>query len=180
MAEGGDSKRIFLVTARHVVFPPNTVDNNMYEHVHPAQPRHNVLLLGDSAFKKLLASIRMEIGNAASTIGHQERRLEAAEEMEGEEVEREREDAQAIIDEAEQTLREYPLYCQVVLKYWGAAGDRVLGHVLYAPPIGVCAIVQYTEDFAIIEFDSSKIDAKNFKETSSTSGLSLRPKISTA
>jgi hypothetical protein len=39
-----------------------------------------------------------------------------------------------------------------------------LGHVLYAPPIGVGAGAdQHTEDFAIIELDPSKVDAENFK-----------------
>ena len=90
MAEGGDSKRIFLVTARHVVFPPNIVDNNMYEHENPSQSRRNVILLGDGAFKKLVASIRWEIGNAANNVQCQEKRLKAVDGMEGEKEERER------------------------------------------------------------------------------------------
>jgi len=79
MAEGGDSKRILLITARHVVFPPNIVDNNRYEHENPSQPRRNVLLLGDGAFKKLLASIQSEIGSAASTAEFEPRCLDAME-----------------------------------------------------------------------------------------------------
>ena len=89
MAEGGDSKRIFLVTARHIVFPPNIVDNNMYEHENPSQSRRNVIL-GDDAFKKLVASIRWEIGNAANNVQCQEKRLKAVDGMEGEKEERER------------------------------------------------------------------------------------------
>jgi hypothetical protein len=164
MAEGGDSKRIFLVTARHVVFPPNIVNNNMYEHENPSQPRRNVLLLGDGAFKKLLASIRWEIGNAANNAECQEKRLKAVEGMEGEEEERERKDAQAALDKAKNVMKTHPPYCQEVLGHWSTAEDRVLGHVLYAPPIGVGAGAdQHTEDFAIIELDPSKIDAQNFK-----------------
>ena len=90
--EGGDSKRmIFLITARHVVFPPNIVDENMYEHENPSQSRRNVLLLGDGAFKKLLASLRWEIGNAANNVQCQEKRLIAVEGMEEEEEEEEEE-----------------------------------------------------------------------------------------
>ena len=61
-------------------------------------------------------------------------------------------------------MKEHPLCCQEVLEYWGPAEERVLGHILYAPPIGIGATAdQYTEDFAIIALDPSKIDAQNFK-----------------
>jgi hypothetical protein len=164
MAEGGDSKRIFLITACHVVFPLNPAGNNMYEHENPSQPRRNVLLLGDGGFKKLLASIRWEIGNAANNAERQEKHLKAVEGVEGKEEERERKDAQAALDQAKNVMKVHPPYFQEVLEHWGTAEDRTLGHVLYAPPIGVGAGVdQHTEDFAVIELDPSKINAKNFK-----------------
>ena len=157
MAEGGDSKRILLVTARHVVFPPNIVDNNRYEHENPSQPRRDILLLGAGAFKKLLASIQSGIKDAAITAKHQESRLKA---LQG----REREEAQAALDRAKKVMKVHPPFCQEVLECWGPAEERVLGHVLFAPPIGVGPTAdQYTEDFAIIALDPSKIDAKNFK-----------------
>ena len=166
MAEGGDSKRILLVTARHVVFPPNIVDNNRYECENPNQPHRNVLLLGDDAFNKLLTSIQSEIGSAAIDGEYQERRLGAAErmEVEADEREMERKGAQAALDKTKGTIEEHPLFCQDVLEHWGPAEERVLGHVLFAPPIGVGPTAdQYTEDFAVIALDPSKIDAKNFK-----------------
>ena len=165
MAEGGDSKRILLVTARHVVFPPNIVNNNKYEHENPSQPRRNVLLLGDAAFKKLLASIQSEIMNAAINEEYLPRELEAIEEMEEDgQRERARRDTQAELDKTKKARKEHPLYCKDVLESWGPAEKRVLGHVLYAPPIGVGATAdQHTEDFAVIALDPSKIDAKNFK-----------------
>ena len=166
MAEGGDSKRILLVTARHVVFPPNIVDNNRYECENPNQPRRNILLLGDDAFNKLLASIQSEIGSAAIDGEYQERCLRATErmEVEADEREMERKGAQAALDKTKKTMEEHPLFCQDVLEHWGPAEERVLGHVLFAPPIGVGPTAdQYTEDFAVIALDPSKIDAKNFK-----------------
>jgi len=163
MAEGGDSKRILLITARHVVFPPNIVDNNRYEHENPSQPRRNVLLLGDGAFKKLLGSIQSEIGSAAFTAEFEPRCLEAIERS-GEAHEMARKESQTVLDKAKKAMKEHPLYCQEVLEYWGPAEERILGHILYAPPIGVGATAdQYTEDFAIIALDPSKIDAQNFK-----------------
>ena len=166
MAEGGDSKRILLVTARHVVFPPNIVDNNMYEHENPSQPRRNVLLLGDGAFKELLAFIQSENGNATFMADYQPRRLEAIKGMdvEADEREREREVAQATLDKANKTMNVHRAFCREVLECWGPTEGRVLGHVLFAPPIGVGPTAdQYTEDFAVIALDPSKIDAQNFK-----------------
>ena len=164
MAEGGDSKRVFLVTARHVVFPPNIVDNNRYEHENTSQPCRNVLL-GDGAFKKLLASIQSEIERATFMVEYQERCLEVIEGVEEcEEVEWERKDAQAALDKAKKSIKEHQVYFQEVSKYWGPAESRVLGYVLFAPPIraGVTAD-QHTEDFAIIALEPSKIDRRNFK-----------------
>lgn len=54
IAEGGDSKRLFLVTARHVVFEPSKDDNNTFEHKSPNPPRREVILLSEAAFKKYL------------------------------------------------------------------------------------------------------------------------------
>jgi hypothetical protein len=45
-------------------------------------------------------------------------------------------------------------------KYWSAEILRVLGHVVYAPPISVD---QFTEDWALIELNRDKIDWNNFK-----------------
>ena len=135
MAEGGDSKRIFLITARHVVFPLNPAGNNMYEHENPSQPHRNVLHFGPGAFKKLLASIRWEIGNAANNVERQEKRLEAVEGVEGEE-ERERKDAQDALDQAKNVIKVHPPYFQEVLEHWGTAEDRTLGHVLMSLPSG--------------------------------------------
>ena len=164
MAEGGDSKRVFLVTARHVVFPPNIADNNRYEYEDPSQPRRNVLLHGDGGFKKLLHSIQSEMGSTAFYAEYLPRCLKEIENDEGEMAESARKEYQAALDEANKAMNELPLFCQEVLGDWGSAEDRVLGHVLYAPPIGVGAGAdQHTEDVAIIELDPSKIDAKNFK-----------------
>ena len=177
MAKGGDSERILLITARHVVFPPIIVNNNRYEHENPSQPRRNVLLIGDGAFKKLLTSVQSEIRNAASTAKYQQQRLESLIERlgEGEAHEMALKEAQTVLDKAKEAMKEHPLYCREVLEYWGPAEERVLGHVLYAPPIGVGATAdQHTEDFAVIALEPCKIDAQNFKGNVIDLGSKLR------
>lgn len=74
IAEGGGSKRLFLVTARHVVFKPNRNDNT-FEHNSHSAPRHQVILLGDPAFKRFLESIQFEIGGKALMIPFLEKRI---------------------------------------------------------------------------------------------------------
>ena len=46
LAEGGDSKKVLLVTARHVLFPPNDGPNVNYARTNTSASRCNVLLLG--------------------------------------------------------------------------------------------------------------------------------------
>ena len=47
---------------------------------------------------------------------------------------------------------------------WATQESRILGHVILSPPIGVGAGSKgYTEDWAVIEIDASKVDASNFK-----------------
>ena len=60
IGEGAESKRLLLVTAHHVALMPDK-DNKKFEHKKDSQRRHDVILLGDAVFKKLLESIQTEI-----------------------------------------------------------------------------------------------------------------------
>jgi hypothetical protein len=55
--------KIYLVTARHVVFPPDEEPNVLYRHRKPAQRRRNVLLFGDAAVEKHITATKSEIGS---------------------------------------------------------------------------------------------------------------------
>ncbi|KAH8997163.1 hypothetical protein EDB86DRAFT_930957 [Lactarius hatsudake] len=63
-AEGGNlkSKKVFLITARHVLFPPDDGPNVNYVRPNTSAPFHNVLLLGTRAFDDFLDSIKIRIG----------------------------------------------------------------------------------------------------------------------
>jgi hypothetical protein len=176
MAEGGDSKRIFLITARHVVLLPGIDGNDKYEHRNPSQPRRNVLLLGDTSFRKLLTSTQVEIGKAAMMVEYHKGRLKEIEGMEGEAAERERRKAQIALDDAKEEMEAHQAHSQDVLKYWGSSENRVLGYVLFSPPIKVSVTAdQHTEDFAIIVLKPSKIDAQNFKGNVIDLGTQIQP-----
>ena len=51
-----------------------------------------------------------------------------------------------------------------VSKHWAPKESRILGHVILAPPINNGK--GYNEDWAIIEIDSSKVNASNFDRNS--------------
>ncbi|KZT04518.1 uncharacterized protein LAESUDRAFT_298724 [Laetiporus sulphureus 93-53] len=121
IAEGVNTKRLLLVTARHVIFPPDKNENKHFEHKNDSQPRHNVTLFGDAAFNKYLESIKAEIGGKVAD--------------------------------------------KDVSTHWATPESRVLGHVILSPPINVgidSSGEGYTEDWAVIEIDASKVDASNF------------------
>ena len=72
-SEGGDSNKVSLITARHVIFPPNEVPNNDYARTN--RRRHQVLLLGSKAFEKIFRSIKSSISGRAINVGLYERQL---------------------------------------------------------------------------------------------------------
>ncbi|KAL5480626.1 hypothetical protein ACEPAI_1897 [Sanghuangporus weigelae] len=165
IAEGGGSKRIFLVTARHVVFKPNRNDNKTFEHNSPSAPRREVILLSDAAFKKFLESIQVEIGEKALMIPYLERRIDKVQDVAGDAAERERRKAGDELAEVKEAMEALNIFYEDVSTRWASPDKRVLGHVIYSPPIELgFGTEQCTQDFAVIEIDLSKIDATNFKE----------------
>ena len=97
--DGNGKKSLFLVTARHVVFPQS--DNRHFEHMSESQPRHNVLLLSESSFQRHLISIKEVIDSQAFTIDYQKRRMEYMAGREDPTAIAVREDAQGLVKKAE-------------------------------------------------------------------------------
>ena len=64
-------------------------------------------------------------------------------------------------------------FYQDVLKDWATQERRILGHVILAPPIN--SGNRYTEDWAIIEIDSSKVNASNFESNAIDLGTNIPP-----
>lgn len=63
---------------------------------------------------------------------------------------------------------------------WAGPDERVLGHVIYSPPIELgVGTEQYTQDFAVIDIDLSKIDATNFEGNLIDLGTMIQPNVFT-
>jgi hypothetical protein len=176
MAEGGDSQRLFLVTARHVVLPESN-GNNKFERKGKAsgQRRQNVLLLGEVAFVKFLGSIELKIRDKAFLARVRGLYMNKRDNRMANEIYRR--EAQHLSDKGKEAEESLKTFYQDVFNHWGTLENRILGHVIFSPPISV--VEQYTEDFAIIEIDASKINSNNFKGNAINLGKEISSTIFT-
>lgn len=159
-AEGG-SKKLFLVTARHVVFKPNE-SNELFQRKHESQPRHKVILLGDAAFDKYSQSLRAAMENAEVEALRMEERFKWRDAVHPEEP-WPRETAQWELDMARAAIPKLKALYHDVSTHWTTPESRVLGHVVLSPPLDFGVGSEgYTEDWAVIEVDPSKVNASNF------------------
>ncbi|GJJ12376.1 hypothetical protein Clacol_006617 [Clathrus columnatus] len=159
MAEGGNSK-IFLITARHIIFPRIKLNNDEYVHENTSQPHHNVLLLSDCSFRELGESIKNAVEATESMISSQERDVEL---FKGKENQNEFKHAQAELDKTKRALEQHEMIFHEFYMHWGYSDNRIIGHVIFSPPVSLGVGVNgFMEDFAVIEMDTSKLDANNF------------------
>ncbi|KAF8327856.1 hypothetical protein F5887DRAFT_1083532 [Amanita rubescens] len=164
LCEGGQSNRIFLLTARHVPLPLSIHRNELYEHKRSSQPptpTHKVLILGTKAYSDALKDMMAKIGNELDAAESLKKQLATI--REGEHTSR----CQRIkknLANAEQAAVAIDAFHSDISKHWSVEGQRVLGHVVYAPPIAVgTGPEKFTEDWALIELSHDKIDLENFK-----------------
>ncbi|KAF8327470.1 uncharacterized protein EI90DRAFT_3224556 [Cantharellus anzutake] len=137
ISKSRDSEKVYVLTARHVVFPPNEGSNELYSCKRTSQPRRE--------------STMVKIGGHKIMVDYYNQQLQ---DLQGGGGEEEEEEAQAVIE----ALNHFHD------KYWSEESLRVIGHVAYSPPITVGAGAErYTEDWALIELDCNKIDWDNFK-----------------
>ena len=79
LAEGGESKDILAVTARHVLFPPNEA-NTDYARKNNCMRGKDVLLMGAKAFKDLVTPIKIGIGEHGTMVEIYEAQIKKFEE----------------------------------------------------------------------------------------------------
>jgi hypothetical protein len=164
IAEGGNTERLLLVTARHIVFTsPDKRKNNHFERKNNSQRRHNVMLFSDDSFNNHVEYIEAKIRGNAVTVEFQERRIRMVEGKDDPAANKERQKAEVELDEAKKAMEQLNSFYQDISTRWATSESRVLGHVILSPPIGVgIGSEGYTEDWAVIEVDASKVDASNF------------------
>ena len=153
--------KLFLLAAKHVLFPED--ENEHYEYK-SSGPRRNVLLLGTNGYRARIKDIKEKVkGNQADIEGFMDR-LVLADTMEDlEEAQRERENVQLQLDQAERAIKPLEKFLVDVKRDWEDPKNRIIGHVVLSPPLILHAgNGGFTQDFAVIEVDTTKIDATNF------------------
>ncbi|PIL33932.1 hypothetical protein GSI_03639 [Ganoderma sinense ZZ0214-1] len=163
--------RLFLVTARHVLFPPDTDANELFRRSDHALdvPRKNVLLCGDTAMEKYLELIRLELSRRQSVIERMEGWLATlATDPLVTNVETARKNAQNRLQEAQDAVVDLGALLVDIATHWSKRENRVLGHVVLSPPIrvpgedGSGSGSGFAEDWAVVEVDAAMVNAANF------------------
>ncbi|KAI1791811.1 hypothetical protein LXA43DRAFT_1136373, partial [Ganoderma leucocontextum] len=170
------SKDLYAVTARHVLFPEDE-GNNPYSYV--AGPKKEVVLMGTKAFTDFLISIQGHTRTLNNTVGVLNKRVTALTvRSEGggpnaEQSARELVETQHELSKIQTAIEELQKFFLKVKKQWTKPKDRVIGHVVWAPPISVSAAPHsYTKDVCVI-----KLDKKKFRKNFRRNVLDLGPEI---
>ncbi|KAF8333698.1 hypothetical protein F5887DRAFT_993030 [Amanita rubescens] len=158
---------LFLVTARHVVIQANRNDNELVKCDRTNQPRRKVLLFSESAAEKHLKDIASEIRETKNLIEQLQMRLNATAtgRMEPAYAKRETDIVIPLLKEADEAIKDLQAFLPDVTRDldWKDPKKRVIGHVFLSPPIA-CNVGDsgFTEDWAVVKVDASKINATNF------------------
>ncbi|KAH9033043.1 hypothetical protein EDB84DRAFT_1270390 [Lactarius hengduanensis] len=176
LSDGRDSEKVYVLTARHAVFPPNAVPNELYDRMVRkrlpgswiSQPCREVILPGPQAFQSVLKSTMVKIRGDIIMVDLHNRELDTLRErkasVDNDGVEEERMVVEGNLRAVEASIKAINQFHDEVTKYWSEESQRVIGHIAYSPPITVgTGTKRYTEDWALIELDRSKIDWDNFR-----------------
>ncbi|KAI6117954.1 hypothetical protein F5141DRAFT_591568 [Pisolithus sp. B1] len=167
ICEGGESNRVFVLTARHVVFPENAYRNNLYTCKNNCQPRHEVILLGSKAYQDVLGSVMGNIGRQAVMVNLCKDELERLEEVLEDDWAANFEDWELFggaVEEAEKSIETLNEFHTKITRSWALENERILGHVAHAPPISIGTGDKcYMEDWALVVLHREKIDWTDFR-----------------
>lgn len=152
---GDPSKQVLLLTARHVVFP---YEDEAYSSDEGSHPPHKVLHLGPGAYKEAKEAIEESIATSKGCINVLQQRMDMVVAKGGsadgwrEVIERDQK-SESIVSE---------LYEEITARF-DDVQDRVLGQVVYAPPISFgTGDNGFKEDWALVELDRARFDWKTF------------------
>jgi hypothetical protein len=158
ISEGHNRDKVYILSARHVVFPPDAGNNELYNHIR-WEPRRKVLLLGPKAFQALLKSTMISIGKHKRMVDIYKQKLDNLKDDDDAKGRMEIE-----LNGKERVIKTLNQFHDEITKYWSEENQRILGHIAYSPPIAVgTGAERYTEDWALIELDRNKIDWNTFK-----------------
>ncbi|KAF7327811.1 hypothetical protein MKEN_00360900 [Mycena kentingensis (nom. inval.)] len=140
--------QLFLATVRHLVFHPDTTENERYE-AQSDDPEQliDVILFGDAALKRALDDIKGDKENSELVLGSLKR-------IPGRSVWAKKA-ARKYADLTDMIKEHVELYSEVA-REWGPPARRTIGHVVCSPPLAFSVGVgKFTEDWAVVQLDGS-------------------------
>ncbi|KAK6359597.1 hypothetical protein TWF696_000747 [Orbilia brochopaga] len=159
--ESSQSDRVLLLTARHVVFPPSVFKNETYVCKSTSKREHEILLLGSMGYEHALKKITDKIQDERSGIERDQGAIAQLCEDPEAHAHQKLLDSIAIRERAIKAAEDF---YDDISRNWNQMSRRILGHVVYAPPIVYgCGPKKFTQDCALIELHLSKIDLDKFR-----------------
>jgi hypothetical protein len=157
----GDGSELLGITAAHVARPPPMFPENKGLSERSAEMHHeDFVVLGGESYRLAVKAVEKEIGNLQEGIGGQEKRIKG---LQGR-LDRGVDDtngaiagsiknAQRNIENATGTIKLLDGLHDQATKLMSIADNRVIGHVLFADPIGVSSggADGYTRDWAALK-----------------------------
>ena len=163
LAEGGGSDRLLGLSCRHVLI--GSQEGNLDYSYHTSAPAKDVLLLGKGAYADVVDSIKLAIGGHGISAKRWRKQIEGFKEREKgndaadvAKAEASRIKTEGLLDEAEKAMEGLERLLNQVNKEWKKIDNRVIGHILRSPPIGLSVSEQrFTEDWGVFVVDRTKL-----------------------
>ncbi|KIJ11038.1 hypothetical protein PAXINDRAFT_101831, partial [Paxillus involutus ATCC 200175] len=147
--------RLFAVTVRHNVFRPEA--SNAEYRYHGSGPKKDVVLMGNPAFTNYLVSIQAHIGTFLETVESIERKISTLtirvrDGINLPESQIKLDENVAELGKIRPKIDVFKAFYVNIKNGWSKIKQRVIGYVVWAPPIGVgVAPHQYTRDLCVVE-----------------------------
>ncbi|KAJ7630540.1 hypothetical protein FB45DRAFT_746566 [Roridomyces roridus] len=169
---------LFGVAARHVLFGDD--ENSLYRHTPetPGAEARKVVLMGDGAFSDLVESIQERIRTLEDDIIFLNQKVSTyAERASGGDkpAEANHTTCQRMLGEARVAIVELEKFRATLKKGWSSIEDRVIGHVVWAPPMtGSVLPGQSKCDVCVIKLDTERL-MPNFQGNKIDLGTEIDP-----
>ncbi|KAL1681242.1 hypothetical protein EV122DRAFT_275603 [Schizophyllum commune] len=163
-------KDLYAFTARHVLF---SLDGPNYEYSSPPLPKKEVVVMGNHAFQKYEASIDKQISIMEDVVTTWTRYIHAME-VRGNTDDVGYAEKHRALAAAQAELDALTQFKTQVHSRWWKPEDRVIGHVVWAPPIARGPDSNYTTDVCVIKLDKAKFE--NFSGNILSLGRGFAPR----
>ncbi|CAE6503240.1 unnamed protein product [Rhizoctonia solani] len=152
--------KLYGVTARHVLFSEED-GNDEYSYV--TGPKKEAVVLGTQGFSNLLEAIEHHIEALIITVSLLEEQINTHSKAvmngnaDGTLTAAQLARNKFILEWRTEEIEELRGFCVTVRKEWQDLNDRIIGHVVWAPPVSVSVLADgYMRDVCVIELDLKK------------------------